>query len=74
MPKVLNVKIHSEGIVLDIIDYDKDGEFDELEGLEPLGWMMWNDPPKEIVAWLKRNLVKNSDMYDRIDIDVEGVD
>lgn len=73
MPKVLNVKIQSEGIVLDIIDYDKDGEFDEVEGLEPLGWMMWIDPPREIITWLKRHLVTNSKLYDRVDIDVEGV-
>jgi hypothetical protein len=78
MPRVLNIKVNGEGIVLDAINYDKDGDFDEQEDLEAFGWRMWNDPPREIVTWLKKHLV--SDManknkkYDRIDIDVEGVE
>lgn len=78
MPRVLNIKVNGEGIVLDAINYDENGDFDEREDLDAFGWMMWNDPPREIVAWLKKHLVKDMSKkdtkYDRIDIDVEGVE
>lgn len=71
--RVLNFKIQEEGIVLDDITYDVNGEHDD-DDVIPLGWMMWKqDPPKEIVAWLNKHLVKNSHLYDRVDIDVEGL-
>jgi len=77
MPRVLNIKVNGEGIVLDAINYDEDGEFDEREDLDAFGWMMWSDPPREIVAWLKKHLVsdmnKKDTKYDSVDIDVEGV-
>ena len=77
MPRVLNIKVTGEGIVLDAINYDEEGEFDELNDLDVFGYMFWNDRPKDIVAWLKKHLVsdmsKKDTKYDRIDIDVEGV-
>lgn len=73
MPRVLNFKINSEGIVLDDIMYDENGEFDEREDLEQLGWFMWFDEPYEMVAWLHKHLVTNSHLYDRVDIDVEDL-
>jgi len=77
MPRVLNIKINGEGIVLDAIHYDDKGNYDD-EDVEQFGWRLWDDPPKELVSWLKKHLV--GDMahkhrkYDRIDIDVEGVE
>jgi len=74
MPRVLNFKINDEGIVLDDIMYDEHGEFDDREDLLPLGWMMWKcDEPEDIIAWLYEHLVIKSNLYDRVDIDVEGL-
>ena len=73
LTRVLNIKVTSEGIVLDVIDYDEDGNFNEELDLDQLGWVLWQDKPQDIIKWLKTHLVTNSDMYDRVDIDVEGV-
>lgn len=73
MPRVLNVKINGEGIVLDDIMYDDNGDFDDRDDLIPLGWCMWGDDPEEMVAWLEEHLSTNSHLYDRVDIDVEGL-
>jgi hypothetical protein len=36
--------------------------------------MMWKcDDPEEIVAWLYEHLVIKSNLYDRVDIDVENL-
>jgi len=73
MPRVLNIKINEDGICLDDIKYDADGEFDDREDLLPLGWYMWGDDPEDTIAWLEKHLSKNSHLYDRVDIDVEGL-
>jgi hypothetical protein len=73
MPRVLNFKINDEGIVLDDIMYDEHGEFDDRDDLIPLGWYMWGDDPEDIVTWLEKHLSTNSHLYDRVDIDVEGL-
>lgn len=73
MPRVLNFKINNEGIILDDIEYDENGEFDDREDLLPLGWYMWGDDPEYIVAWLERHLSINIHLYDRVDFDVEGL-
>jgi hypothetical protein len=73
MPRVLNIKINEDGICLDDIKYDADGEFDDREDLIELGMIGWDDDPEDIVIWLQRYLVTNSHLYDRVDIDVEGL-
>jgi hypothetical protein len=73
MPRVLNIKINYEGIGLDSIDYDEHGDFDDRKDLESFGYRFWWDSPRDIVRFLEKHLVKNIGLYDRVDIDVEGV-
>ncbi len=73
MPRVLNFKINEDGICLDDIIYDENGEFDDREDLLQLGMIGWDDDPKEMVTWLEKHLVTNSHLYDRVDLDVEDL-